>query len=91
MLVSGLNAIPGVSCRVPMGAFYAFPNVRSFNLSSGEIANLLLEEGQVALLPGTSFGEYGEGYLRIVYANSLGNIERALERIGEVLSGVEKA
>jgi aspartate/methionine/tyrosine aminotransferase len=90
VLVSGLNSIPGVSCRKPMGAFYAFPNIKSFNLSSDKIANLILEEANVALLPGTSFGKYGEGYLRIVYANSLENIKDALERIGNVLSSLEK-
>ena len=89
VLVSGLNSIPGVSCRKPMGAFYAFPNIKSFNLSSDEMANLILEEANVALLPGTSFGEFGEGYLRIVYANSLENIREALERIGNVLSGLD--
>mgnify|MGYP001827855196 FL=1 len=89
VLISGLNSIPGLSCRTPMGAFYAVPNIKSFNLSSGEKANLMLEEANVALLPGTSFGNYGEGYLRIVYANSLENIKIALERIGNVLSNLE--
>jgi aspartate/methionine/tyrosine aminotransferase len=86
VLISGLNAISGVSCRKPMGAFYAFPNIKSFNLSSDEMANLILEKANVALLPGTSFGEYGEGYLRIVFANSLENIKEALERIGDFMS-----
>lgn len=86
VLISGLNAMPGVSCRTPLGAFYAFPNIKSFNLSSSEMANLILEKANVALLPGTSFGNYGEGYLRIVYANSLENIKEAIERIGNVLS-----
>jgi aspartate/methionine/tyrosine aminotransferase len=90
VLISGLNSISRVSCRKPMGAFYAFPNIKSFNLSSDEIANLILEEANVALLPGTSFGLYGEGYLRIVYANSLENIKNALERIGNVLSNLDK-
>ncbi len=91
VLISGLNAIPGVSCRKPMGAFYAFPNIKSFNLSSDKMASLILEKANVALLPGTSFGKYGEGYLRIVYANSLENIKDALERIGNVLSRLEKS
>jgi aspartate aminotransferase len=90
-LISGLNSIPGLSCRKPMGAFYAFPNIKSFNLTSEEMANLILEKANVALLPGTSFGGYGEGYLRIVYANSLENIDSALERIGNLLSGLEKS
>jgi len=91
VLISGLNSIPGISCRKPMGAFYAFPSIESFNLSSDEMANLILEKANVALLPGTSFGKYGEGYLRIVYANSLENIKEALERIGNVLSSLEKS
>jgi aspartate aminotransferase len=89
VLISGLNAIPGLSCRKPMGAFYAFPNIKSFNLSSEDMANLILEEANVALLPGTSFGDYGEGYLRIVFANSLENINKALERVGDVLSKIK--
>jgi len=89
VLIAGLNAIPGVSCRKPMGAFYAFPNVKSFNLTSDQMANLILEKARVALLPGTSFGEYGQGYLRIVYANSMEDISQALERIGNLLSSQE--
>ena len=89
LLVTGLNAIPGVSCRTPMGAFYTFPNIQSFGLSSDEMANLILERANVALLPGTSFGKYGQGYLRIVYANSLEKIEQALVRIGDVLADLE--
>lgn len=90
LLVSGLNAIPGVSCRKPMGAFYAFPNIKSFNLSSEKLASLILEKANVALLPGTSFGAYGEGYLRLVYATSLEKIKNALERIEHVLSHLEQ-
>jgi aspartate aminotransferase len=90
VLIAGLNAIPGVSCRKPMGAFYAFPNIKSFGLSSAEMANLILEKANVALLPGTSFGDQGAGYLRIVYANSLENIHAALERIGNILSDLKK-
>lgn len=89
VLITGLNAIPGVNCRTPLGAFYAFPNIKSFDLSSDEMANLILEKANVALLPGTSFGKYGEGYLRIVYANSLEKIRSALERISNVLSNLE--
>lgn len=91
VLISGLNSIPGISCRNPMGAFYAFPNIKSFNLSSDKLANLVLEKANVALLPGTSFGKYGEGYLRIVFANSLENIKDAIERIGNVLSSLENS
>jgi aspartate/methionine/tyrosine aminotransferase len=90
VLIAGLNAIPGLSCTTPLGAFYAFPNIKSFGISSDEMANLILEKANVALLPGTSFGKYGEGYLRIVFANSLDNIKIALERIGNALSNLEK-
>jgi aspartate/methionine/tyrosine aminotransferase len=82
-LVAGLNAIPGVSCRTPQGAFYAFPNVTAFKRTSDWLAEYLLDEAGVALLPGTSFGEYGEGYLRLCFANSLENIQKALERLAE--------
>lgn len=85
-LVSGLNSIPGVHCQKPAGAFYVFPNVKSFGRPSSELAELLLEDAGVALLPGTAFGSRGEGFLRLCYANSLTNIERAVERIRDVLT-----
>ena len=88
VIVDGLNAIPGVTCRRPQGAFYVFPNITSFGIGSAELANLLLEEGGVALLPGTAFGDYGEGYLRISYANSIANIEKALVRMTAVLRDI---
>lgn len=86
VIVAGLNALPGVHCRQPQGAFYVFPNVTAHGRSSAELARLLLDEAGVALLPGTAFGEYGEGYLRLSYANSTANIERALARMGDVLA-----
>jgi aspartate/methionine/tyrosine aminotransferase len=88
-LVDGLNAIPRMSCRLPQGAFYAFPNIISFERSSTWLANYLLEEAGVALLPGTSFGEFGEGYLRLCFANSLENIQIALERLAEALTKLQ--
>ncbi len=84
-LVKRLNAIPGMQCRLPQGAFYVFPNVRAFGKSSDWLASYLLEEAGVAILPGTSFGKYGEGYLRICFANSMENILEAAERIAEAL------
>jgi aspartate/methionine/tyrosine aminotransferase len=81
LLVAGLNDIPGVRCQQPQGAFYAFPNIRGTGMSSNDLANLILEKAGVALLPGSSFGEYGEGYLRLSYANSVENIQRGLEKI----------
>jgi len=84
-IVEGLNAISGITCQKPQGAFYAFPNVKSFGKTSAEMAAYLLDQAGVAVLPGTAFGRYGEGYLRLSYANSLENIERALVRIGDAL------
>ena len=86
LLVAGLNAIPGVHCQLPQGAFYVFPNISSFGKTSDWIANYLLEEAGVALLPGTSFGNYGEGYLRMCFANSIENIKVALDRIQAALA-----
>ncbi len=86
MLVAALNAMPGVRCRVPGGAFYVFPNVSSFGRTSDWLADYLLNEAGVAVLPGTSFGAYGEGYLRLVFANSLDNLHLACERIAAALA-----
>ncbi|HSF82295.1 MAG TPA: pyridoxal phosphate-dependent aminotransferase [Anaerolineales bacterium] len=84
-MVAGLNALPGVRCQLPQGAFYAFPNVKALGLPVSRLAPLLLDEAGVAVLPGTDFGPNGEGYLRLCYATSPENIDRALERMGEVL------
>lgn len=86
VVVAGLNEIPGISCRLPTGAFYAFPNVSRIGLPSARIAAELLERAGVAVLPGTAFGEGGEGYLRLSFANSLHNLERALRRMADVMS-----
>ena len=83
-IVAGLNRIPGFSCTLPAGAFYAFPNISATGMTSKDIADLLLSEAGVACLAGTAFGSYGEGYLRFSYANSLENIEEALARIARV-------
>lgn len=85
-IVAGLNAIPGVKCLKPRGAFYVFPNLKAFGKSSSEMADYLLNEAGVATLGGSSFGVYGEGYLRVSYANSLENIENAVEKIGAALA-----
>jgi aspartate aminotransferase len=85
VMVSGLNAIPGVRCRTPQGAFYAFPNISAFGKPSDWLAEYLLEQAGVALLPGTSFGQNGEGYLRLSFANSTENIKLALSRMAEAL------
>jgi aspartate/methionine/tyrosine aminotransferase len=87
IIVDGLNRLPGVHCLKPHGAFYAFPNIQKIGKSSQEIANLFLDYG-VAVLPGTAFGKYGEGYLRLSYANSIPNILRALERMEKALKSI---
>ena len=83
LLVQGLNAIPGIECHLPGGAFYAFPNISSFGLSSEEFADVMLEKANVALLPGSNFGSQGEGFVRMVYASSEANIQMALGRMAE--------
>ncbi|MBN1658724.1 MAG: pyridoxal phosphate-dependent aminotransferase [Anaerolineae bacterium] len=88
LIVTGLQEIPGVRCPVPQGAFYVFPNVSSFGRSSSWMADYLLEEAGVAVLPGTAFGRYGEGYLRFSYANSIEKIATALERVADALSRI---
>ena len=85
LVIDGLNAIPGVRCNMPHGAFYAFPNVSSFGRTSVEIADHLLHDAGVCCLAGTAFGRHGEGYLRLSYANSRENLSAALERIGASL------
>ena len=84
-VVDGLNALPGVSCVTPRGAFYAFPNIVGTGLGAKELADRLLADAGVAVLAGTAFGAHGEGYLRLSYANSLENIELALAAIGSLL------
>ena len=85
-VVAGLNALPGVSCVMPQGAFYAFPNITGTGMGARTVADRLLTEAGIAVLAGTAFGEFGEGYLRLSYANSLENIEEALAAMGELLA-----
>jgi aspartate aminotransferase len=85
IIVEGLNAIPGIRCHKPLGAFYVFPNITGTGRTSGQLADQLLNEAGVACLSGTAFGRYGEGYLRFSYANSIPNIQKALERIERTL------
>jgi aspartate aminotransferase len=91
IIVSGLNAIPGISCLTPHGAFYVFPNITGTGMTSREVADQLLYEGGVAALAGTAFGAFGEGYIRLSYANSIPNIELALERIRTTLAVRKRA
>jgi len=87
-LVGALNNIKGVSCAKPEGAFYVFPNISSFGLLSKQFADRLLEEGGVAAAGGTAFGSFGEGFLRLSYANSLPNLKIAVERIAAFCAGL---
>ncbi len=86
VVVAGLNAMPGVTCRVPGGAFYAFPNVTGTGVGSKQLADRLLMQADVALIPGDSFGTNGEGYLRLSYAAGLDEIEQALVRMRDLIS-----
>jgi aspartate/methionine/tyrosine aminotransferase len=88
LVVDGLNALPGVHCLSPRGAFYVFPNVEDVPMSAETLAARLLEEAGVAVLAGTAFGANGAGHLRLSYANSQANLARALERMAEFLSAV---
>ncbi len=83
---AGLNTLPGFRCALPEGAFYAFPNITGTGFDAKELADRLLAESGVACLSGTAFGEYGEGYLRFSYANSLPNLMEAVERIRKFLA-----
>jgi len=85
LIVAGLNKIPGFHCLLPKGAFYVFPNIEGTGKTSQELADYLLAEAGVALLSGTCFGAYGEGFLRLSYANSEANISKALERIKDAV------
>jgi len=87
VIVAGLNEIPGFRCRMPAGAFYAFPNIGATGLDARTMQDRLLEEAGVATVAGTSFGAYGEGYVRFSYANSVENIRAALARCAELAQG----
>lgn len=87
-LVNELNKIPGISCHLPGGAFYAFPNISDFGLSSEAFADAMLERAGVAILPGSCFGEQGEGFIRICYASSRENILNAIARLTEACKSI---
>ncbi len=86
VIVDGLNAIDDITCTMPKGAFYAFPNISKTGFKSQDLEHMFLEEAGVAALSGTAFGAEGEGYVRFSYANSVENIEKALVRIKELLA-----
>ena len=85
IIVNGLNSIEGVTCRTPLGAFYAFPNISGTGLSSSDFADIALNEYGVALLSGTAFGEYGDNYIRISFANSEENLLKAIDRLNDMI------
>jgi aspartate aminotransferase len=85
LIVDGLNEIPGVRCHSPKGAFYVFPNITGTGRTSKELEKELMEKAGVAALSGTSFGAYGEGYIRLSYANSKDNIRKALDKMAALL------
>ncbi len=90
MIIKRLNGIPGFICTNPKGAFYAFPNVKSFGMKSLEFAEWLLKNAKVATVPGTEFGKFGEGYIRLSYATEYGLIEKALDKIERAVVKLKK-
>ena len=88
VVVEGLRSIPGITCPMPEGAFYAFPSIAGTGLSSGEFEARALKEAGVAVLSGSAFGGYGNGYVRLSYANSIENIEKAIERLTELVASL---
>ena len=89
-IVEGLRSMAGVTCRTPLGAFYVFPNIKAFGRKSAELTDVLLEQAGVAVLPGSSFGQYGEGYLRLSYATSTDKITAGLERMRKALDRLRR-
>ena len=85
IIVEGLNRIKGITCKKPKGSFYVFPNITGTGMCSSELSDYLLKEAGVAVLSGTAFGEYGKGYLRVSFANSVENISEALKRMEAAL------
>jgi aspartate/methionine/tyrosine aminotransferase len=88
LITDGLRSVPGIDCPEPEGAFYAFPSIKGTGLTSAEFEERALSEAGVALLSGAAFGKFGEGYVRLSYANSQENIEKALDRLGKFVQGL---
>jgi aspartate/methionine/tyrosine aminotransferase len=85
LITDGLQSIPGVNCPEPEGAFYAFPSIKETGLTSIEFETKAMNEAGVALLSGSAFGEYGEGYVRLSYANSQENIKKAISQLDKMV------
>jgi len=90
VLVEGLNEIQGITCLKNEGAFYVFPNITGTGMKSEEFADFMLKKAKVALLPGTNFGEYGQGYIRLTYAASITDIKEGLKRIRAAMQSIKK-
>jgi aspartate/methionine/tyrosine aminotransferase len=90
IFIPALNEIPGISCKSPEGAFYAFPNVSQLPMGAEEFADYLLEHVGVAALPGSAFGSHAEKHLRMCFATSVENLEKAIDRIGEAVAQIEQ-
>ena len=88
VIIDGLKVIPGISCLIPQGAFYTFPNISSFGMTSADFAEGLLEQQHVVSVPGSCFGTFGEGFLRLSYCNSKENIEEAVQRIANYVASL---
>jgi len=86
ILIDGINAIPGFTCKKSPGSFYAFANIKAFGKTSQEFAEELVREAGVVMVPGSAFGEMGEGYVRLVFANSDENLKEAVRRIAEYVA-----
>ena len=90
ILVAGLNNIPGIKCIKPEGALYVFPNIAGTGMTSEEFADFALEKAGVALLPGSNFGDHGQGFVRLCYVNTLENIELAIKKLAQAVKGRQK-
>lgn len=88
-IVKGLNSVDGISCLNPKGAFYVFPSIKNLGITSDEFENFLLDRAGIAALAGTSFGSYGEGYLRFAYCNSIENINKAVTKIKNAVKEIK--
>ena len=86
LLVSGLNNLKGFRCKVPEGAFYVFPNIEETGLTSNQISRLMMEKAGVVVSPGDIFGKYGEGFIRLTYANSIDNIAKAIDKLNKIFN-----
>ena len=90
VIFDGLNSISNIECLKPGGAFYVFANIKKTGKSSEEIARFLLKDANIAVLPGTNFGKYGEGYIRLCYATSLKNINLGIQRISKSMRKINE-